>query len=87
MVVDVNELPPSLDEDALPDASLENSIKRAVILYEEDDAFCVEYDNTIGSKNTMRLEALTYEEAILEIKSFLGITGNRDEDGTVWEID
>jgi hypothetical protein len=35
----------------------------------------------------MRLEAATYEEAILEIKSFLGITEDRDADGTVWEID
>jgi len=86
-MMDVNELPPSLEENAPPAAALENPMKRAVILYEEDDAFSVEYDNTIGSKNTMRLEAATYEEAILEIKSFLGITEDRDEHGTVWEID
>jgi hypothetical protein len=83
----VNELPPSLDENATPDSSLENPMKRAVILYEEDDSFGVEYDNTIGSRNTMRLEATSYEDAILEIKSFLGITEDRDEHGTVWEID
>jgi hypothetical protein len=86
-MVDVNELPPSLDENAPPDASLHVPVKRAVILYQEDEAFGVEYDNTIGTKNTMRLEATTYEDAILEIKSFLGITENRDEQGTVWEID
>lgn len=62
-------------------------MKRAVILYQEDDSFGVEYDNTIGSKNTMRLEAQNYEDAIAEIKSFLGITEDRDQDGTVWEID
>jgi hypothetical protein len=86
-MVDVNELPPSLDENAPPDASLPVPVKRAVILYQEDEAFGVEYDNTIGTKNTMRLEATAYEDAILEIKSFLGITENRDEHGTVWEID
>lgn len=62
-------------------------MKRAVILYQEDDSFGVEYDNTIGSKNTMRLEAQNYEDAIAETKSFLGITEDRDQDGTVWEID
>jgi hypothetical protein len=83
----VNELPPDLDENAPPDASLDSPVKRAVILYEDDDSFAVEYDNTIGTRNTMRLEATIYEDAILEIKSFLGITDNRDQDGTVWEID
>ena len=53
---------------------------------QEDETFGVEYDNTIGSKNTMRLEATTYEDAILEAKAFLGITEDRDEPGTVWEI-
>jgi hypothetical protein len=86
-MVDVNELPPSLDENAPSDASLQNPMKRAVILYEDDDSFAVEYDNTIGARNTMRLEATTYEDAIVEIKSFLGIIENRDEHGTVWEID
>jgi hypothetical protein len=87
IVVDVNELPPSLDENTPPEASLAAPVKRAVILYQDDDAFGVEYDNTIGTRNTMRLEATTYEDAILEIKSFLGIEDNRDENGTVWEID
>jgi hypothetical protein len=82
----VNEPPPGLEENAAPVASGGNSMKRAIILDQENDAFGVEYDNTIGSRNTMRLEAVTYEDAILEIKSFLGITDNRDEDGTLWEI-
>jgi hypothetical protein len=83
----VNELPPGLEEDAAPLASLPNPVKRAIILDHEDEAYGVEYDNTIGTRNTMRLEATTYEDAILEIKAFLGITENCDEDGTVWEID
>src|SRR5271154_3563537 len=78
-VINVNELPPSLDENADPAAPLHNSLKRAIILDQENEAFGVEYDNTIGSRNTMRLEATTYEDAILETKSFLGITENRDE--------
>jgi hypothetical protein len=87
IVRDVNELPPSLDENAAPVAPIHNSMKRALIVDQEDEAFGVEYDNTIGSKNTMRLEATNYEDALLEAKSFLGITEDRDEHGTVWEID
>jgi hypothetical protein len=83
----VNELPAGLDKNATPVASPGNSMKRAIILDQEDEAFGVEYDNTIGTRNTMRLEATTYADAILEAKSFLGITENRDADGTVWEID
>ena len=83
----VNDLPPGLEASAAPVAPLRHSMKRAIILDHEDEAFGVEYDNTIGSRNTMRLEAATYEDAILETKSFLGITENRDEEGTVWEID
>jgi hypothetical protein len=82
----VNELPPGLDQNAAPVAPLLNPMKRALILDQENEAFGVEYDNTIGTRNTMRLEAITYEGAILETKSFLGITENRDEHGTVWEI-
>ncbi len=70
-----------------PTPGVEKTPKRAVITEEDDGAFVVEYDNTIGSKNTMRLEADSYEEAIEEIKRFLNITGDRDEEGNVWEID
>ena len=83
----VNELPPGLEKNAAPVASPGNSMKRAIILDQEDEAYGVEYDNTVGTRNTMRLEATTYEDAILETKSFLGITEDRDEHGTVWEID
>lgn len=58
------------------------------ILDEQSGAFSLEYDNTIGQKNTMQLEALTYEKAIREAKSFLGISeNNHDEDGTLWEVE
>jgi hypothetical protein len=83
---DVNELPPGLDNDATPVASLSKPPKRAIILEEEEDSYSVEYDTTIGTKNTMRLDAGNYEEAVDETKTFLGITEDRDEDGTVWEI-
>ncbi len=63
-------------------------MKRARILDQEDDTFGLEYDDTRGTKNTMRLDALTYEKAIREAKSFLGINAdNQDEDGTQWEIE
>jgi hypothetical protein len=83
----MSELPPGVDDNAVSADSLPAPSKRAIIVDQEDEAYGVEYDNTIGSKNTMRLEATNYEDAILEAKSFLGITKDRDEHGTVWEID
>ena len=62
--------------------------KTARILEENDAAFGLEYDNNRGTKNTMRLDALTYEDAIREARSFLGIQeGDRDEDGVRWEVE
>lgn len=50
--------------------------------------FGLEYDNTLGKKNTMRLEAMTYERAIREARSYLGIKDdNHDEDGNVWDVE
>jgi hypothetical protein len=63
-------------------------MKIARILDQDLGAFGLEYDNTIGKKNTMRLDALTYESAIREAKSFLGIAGNdQDEAGDVWQVE
>ena len=63
-------------------------MKTARILDQARGEFCLEYDNTVGTKNTMRLDALTYEKAIREAKSFLGINEeNHDEDGIVWEVE
>jgi len=62
-------------------------MKTAKILDEAHGTFGLEYDNTQGKRYTMRLDALTYEKAIREAKSFLGISDdNKDEDGTEWEI-
>jgi hypothetical protein len=63
-------------------------MKTARILDEEDDSFGLEYDNNLGQKNTMRLDASTYEKAIREAKSFLGIDlANLDGDGTEWKVE
>ena len=61
--------------------------KTAKILDEAHGTFGLEYDNTQGKRNTMRLDALTYEKAIREAMSFLSIgEDDKDEDGTIWEI-
>ena len=63
-------------------------MKTARILDEENDTFGLEYDDTRGTKNWMRLDALTYEKAIQEAKSYLGISeDNQDLDGEVWEVE
>lgn len=60
----------------------------AKILDWENEGFGLEYENTLGKKNTMRLDAATYEGAIREAKSFLGINlNNLDADGKVWEVE
>ena len=64
------------------------STKRAAVLDRDDGGFDLDYENTLGKTNTMRLEARTYERAIAEAKSFLGIEADdRDGDGNVWEIE
>ena len=63
-------------------------MKIARILDHDADTFAVEYDNTLGKKNRMRLEATTYEGAIRETRSFLGIDSrDRDADGTMWQVE
>jgi hypothetical protein len=63
-------------------------MKTGRILDQDFGGFGLEYDNTRGTKNTMRLDALTYERAILEARSFLGINeDNHDEDGALWEVE
>jgi hypothetical protein len=63
-------------------------MKTARILDRENDGFGLEYDNNLGKRNTMRLDAATYEKAIREAKSFLGINReNLDADGTLWEVE
>ena len=63
-------------------------MKRATIFDEAGGVFGVEYDNTIGRKHTMRLEAVTYEEALREARAFLGIADNdQDEAGDLWTVE
>ena len=83
--------PPSADILALPLPPSDETLpplKTGRILDHEYGVFGLEYDNTQGKRNTMRLDALTYEKAIREAKSFLGIDdANHDEDGNQWEIE
>ena len=63
-------------------------MKIARIFDQDADTFAVEYDNTLGKKHMMRLEATTYENAIREAKSFLGINDeNTDGDGALWQVE
>ena len=63
-------------------------MKTARILDNENDGFGLEYDNALGKRNTMRLDAVTYERAIREAKSFLGINPDSlDEEGNLWEVE
>lgn len=63
-------------------------MKTARILDRENESFYLEYENNLGKRNTMRLDALTYERAVQEARSFLDINlDNLDPDGTLWEIE
>jgi hypothetical protein len=63
-------------------------MKIAKILDQDGNRFALEYDNTLGKKNTMRLDALSYERALREARSFLGINSdNQDEDGNLWQVE
>jgi hypothetical protein len=63
-------------------------MKIARILDLENNGFRLEYDNNLGKKNNMRLEAVTYERAIREARSFLELNQeNLDTDGTLWEVE
>ena len=62
-------------------------MKIARILDEEEGVFALEYDNTIGAVNTMRLDAFTYETAIREARVYFGINAdNIDADGAQWNV-
>jgi hypothetical protein len=60
----------------------------ATIIDQPSGTFGLEYDNTLGKKNVMRLEATTYERALQEARSFLGIKEDGyDAEGKQWELD
>ena len=62
--------------------------KIARILEESDGVFSLEYENTRREKNTMSLDAVSYQRALREARSYLGIReDNRDDDGALWDIE
>lgn len=63
-------------------------MKIARILDEQGGAFRLEYDDTLGHKRNTRLDAMTYEQAVREARSYLEIgEGDRDSEGTPWDIE
>ncbi|HZR17673.1 MAG TPA: hypothetical protein VFE51_10135 [Verrucomicrobiae bacterium] len=63
-------------------------MKIARILDEAGGLFRLEYENGRGQKQNTRLEAVTYEQALREARSYLEI-GDRDCDaeGAQWDIE
>jgi hypothetical protein len=58
------------------------------VLEEEEGEFSLEYDDTRGQKNTMRLDAVSFDGAVREARSFLGIgADDRDEAGDHGTVD
>ena len=63
-------------------------MKRATILDQGREQFALEYEDTLGRTNQMRLDAFTYKRAIREARSFLGINGDDlDEAGDQWTVE
>ncbi len=60
----------------------------ARILDEAGGAFRLEFDDTLGRKQNTRLDAMTYEQAIREARSYLEVgEGDRDSEGAQWDIE
>ena len=63
-------------------------MKIARILDEPGGAFRLEYEDTRGRKQNTRLEAMTYEQAVREARSYLEIgEEGRDSEGAEWDIE
>ena len=63
-------------------------MKIARILDEMGGGFRLEYDDTLGHKRTTRLDAMTYDRAIREARSYLEIgQDDCDSEGTPWDIE
>jgi hypothetical protein len=63
-------------------------MKIARLLDEPGGSFRLEYDNGLGHKQSTRLDAVSYEQALREARSYLEIGGDdRDAEGTQWEIE
>jgi hypothetical protein len=71
-----------------PEGNAASAIKRATISEQNLGVFGLEYDNTLGKKHTMRLDATTYEKALREARSYLGISeDDHDEAGDQWAVE
>ena len=63
-------------------------MKLATILDQGPTQFALEYDNTVGLKNQMRLDANTYEKALREARTYLGINDDGcDDAGDHWIVE
>lgn len=63
-------------------------MKLATILDQGPTQFALEYDNTVGLKNQMRLDANTYEKALREARTYLGINADDcDDAGDHWTVE
>ena len=67
---------------------VEARMKIARILDEPGGTFRLEYDDTLGHKQNNLLDAITYELALREARSYLEIgEGDRDSEGAQWHIE
>ena len=63
-------------------------MKCALIIDEGPGQFALEYENTLGRKLQMRLDASTYEGAVREARSYLGIKlDDLDAAGDQWALE
>jgi hypothetical protein len=63
-------------------------MKIARIQDEPGGTFRLEYEDTRGRKQNTRLEAMTYEQALREARSYLEIgEEGRDSEGAEWDIE
>lgn len=63
-------------------------MKFARILEERGGTFRLEYDNALGHKQNTSLDAITYERALREAKSYLEIGEDGcDPEGAQWDIE
>ncbi len=63
-------------------------MKIARIQDEPGGMFRLEYDDTLGRKQNSRLDAITYEQAVREARSYLEIgEDDRDSAGVQWDIE
>ena len=63
-------------------------MKIARILDEPGGTFRLEFDDTLGHKQNTRLDAMSYEQALREARSYLEISdADCDSEGAQWDIE